>query len=48
MDGTDDLMMQYKDLFNAANDIVHPLRANTGLVFDITAPLSSEYGILSK
>ncbi len=48
MDALDELLPTYKELFNVANDIVHPLRAATGLVFDITAPISSQFGILSK
>ena len=45
MDALDELLPTYKELFNVAND---PLRAATGLVFDITAPISSQFGILSK
>ena len=48
MDSTEDLLPPYRDIFNTSNDIVHPLRVVTGLVFEFTAPLAKTFGLLSK
>jgi hypothetical protein len=48
MDATEEVLPPFKDLFNMTNDIVHPLRASTSLVLDITTPVTPEFGLLSK